>query len=52
MSEPQPSRPWRVIANELSREKDPEKVTELAKELTQALDEQLGTKKKRPNSKH
>jgi hypothetical protein len=41
-SEPQTkiTRPWRVIAEELSREPDPQKTVALSKELNQALDEQ------------
>ncbi len=34
------TRPWRVIAEELSRERDPQKTVALSKELNQALDEQ------------
>ena len=37
---PKSSRPWRVIAEELSRETDPVMVTALARELNLALDEQ------------
>ena len=33
-------RPWRQIAQELAEERDPDKVTTLAKELTEALDTQ------------
>jgi hypothetical protein len=35
-----PVRPWRVIAEELSQEVDSEKISRLAFELAQALDEQ------------
>jgi hypothetical protein len=38
-----PSRPWRVIAEELSRETNPKRVLELSQELTRAIDEQSGT---------
>ena len=33
-------RPWRQIAQELAEERDPNRVTVLAKELTEALDAQ------------
>jgi len=33
-------RPWRQVAQELAEEQDPNRVTELAKELTEALDAQ------------
>ena len=35
-----PSRPWLVVAEELSRELNPKRVTELTDELLRALDEQ------------
>jgi hypothetical protein len=31
------SRPWQVVAKELTEEKDPEKVVALSRELTEAL---------------
>jgi hypothetical protein len=37
-----PARPWRVIAEELSKEMNVKKVHDLSMELTRALDEQLG----------
>ena len=37
------SRPWRAIARELSTEMNPERVAELAAELSRALDEQIGS---------
>jgi hypothetical protein len=37
---PKPVRPWRVIAEELSRETDSQRVFELGEELNQALKEQ------------
>lgn len=37
---PQPVRPWRVVAEELSRETDPHRVLQLGQELNQALKEQ------------
>ena len=40
MSEHSPSRSWRVIAQELSSEADPERLTQLSVELTRALDKQ------------
>jgi hypothetical protein len=40
LSEHSPSRSWRAIAQELSSEADPERLTELSVELTRALDEQ------------
>lgn len=45
-------RSWSAIAKELSQEQNPTKVTELAKELSKALDEQADLKartKKAPN---
>jgi hypothetical protein len=40
-----PSRPWRVIAEELTTETDPAKIIELSEELRRALDKQeLGNK--------
>jgi hypothetical protein len=33
-------RPWRIVAQELSREKDPRRVFELTRELNEALNEQ------------
>jgi hypothetical protein len=35
-----PARPWKVIAQEVSGEQDPAKLTKLVAELNQALDEQ------------
>lgn len=41
---PKPARPWRLIAEEVTREKDKKKLPHLIQELLQALDEQgLGT---------
>jgi GAF domain-containing protein len=40
LSEHSPSRSWRVIAQELSSEADPERLTQLSVELTRALDKQ------------
>ncbi len=37
-----PSRPWRVIAQELSQETDPKRVLELSQELNRALEQQNG----------
>jgi hypothetical protein len=34
------ARPWKVVAQELSDERDPDKLTKLIAELNQALDEQ------------
>ena len=34
------SRPWKLIAEEVTREEDPKKMAELVTELNQALDEQ------------
>jgi hypothetical protein len=36
----QTSRPWRTIADEVSREQDPAKLSMLVEELNRALDEQ------------
>ena len=46
------TRPWKVIAAEVSREQDPKKMTELVSELNQALDEQKidGTPKVKPDA--
>lgn len=35
-----PTRPWRVIAAEITREQDPQKMAVLLLELNRALDEQ------------
>jgi hypothetical protein len=40
ISAPKSARPWRVIAEEASREYDPLKMAELMRELNQALEEQ------------
>ena len=47
---PQPTPPWRVIAEAVTREQDPNKLTKLVAELNQALDEQKidGTPKAKP----
>jgi hypothetical protein len=47
------TRPWNVIAVDVSRERDAEKMTELVAELNQALDEQNldGTPKSTPDGK-
>jgi hypothetical protein len=37
---PKPARPWRVVAEEASREYDPNKMAELMQELNQAFEEQ------------
>lgn len=37
---PKPPRPWRVVAEEASREYDPERMAELMQELSQALGQQ------------
>ena len=39
---PIPSRPWRIIAEELSKENNPKRITELSQELNAALEEQTG----------
>jgi hypothetical protein len=39
---PRGNRPWQVIAAELSQEKDSAKISELAQELSRAIDEQEG----------
>jgi len=38
---PVPSRPWDIIAQELSQETDEERILELLEELNQALNEQI-----------
>jgi hypothetical protein len=50
VSEPEKERlrPWREIAAELANEKDPERVRELVKELTRALDSQALKKPSQP----
>jgi hypothetical protein len=35
-----PVRPWRMVAEELSRERDPKRVLELSHELNEALQQQ------------
>lgn len=47
------SRPWRVVAAEVSSEQDPNKLTKLVGELNQALDEQGidGRPKTKPDAK-
>ena len=52
------TRPWQIVAEEVARESDPEKLTRLLEELNRALDEQcikprsgrsnLATDKKNP----
>jgi len=37
---PKPARPWRVVAEEASREFDPNKMADLMLELNQAFEEQ------------
>jgi len=37
---PKPARAWRVVAEEASREYDPNKMAELMQELNQAFEEQ------------
>ena len=40
------TRPWKVIAEEVSREHDPKRMAELVSELNRALDEQgIGNKR-------
>lgn len=39
-SSPKPSRPWRVVAEEVCREEDTMKTVELVSELIDSLDEQ------------
>jgi hypothetical protein len=46
-----PARSWREIAQEASHELDPERLMELANELTRALDEQIGSARRWPRSK-
>ncbi|HKT88076.1 MAG TPA: hypothetical protein VJQ59_06550 [Candidatus Sulfotelmatobacter sp.] len=46
-----PPRPWRVIAEEASREYDPRKMAELMQELSRALDEQTSAKPWTPSEK-
>lgn len=46
-----PVRSWREIAQEASNELDPERLMELANELTRALDEQIGATRRWPRSK-
>ena len=40
------SRPWKLIAEEVTREQDPKRMGELVDELNQALDEQRAPKRK------
>lgn|SRR5215469_12613237 len=46
-----PARNWREIAQEASTELDPERLMELASELTRALDEQINSTRRWPRSK-
>ena len=46
-----PARNWREIAQEASTELDPERLMELASELTRALDEQISSTRRWPGSK-
>ena len=46
---PKPDRPWRVIAEEVSKEADSDKIAELSEELIDALDKQ--TKQLQPMPK-
>lgn len=46
-----PTRNWREIAQEASTELDPERLMELASELTRALDEQINSTRRWPRSK-
>jgi hypothetical protein len=39
---PIPSRPWRIIAKELSIETNPNRIAELSQELNLALEDQFG----------
>lgn len=48
---PVPARAWRVIAAEITREKDPEKMAVLLLELNRALDEQE-LKPHKPHQSH
>ena len=43
---PSPVRPWRVIASEISEENNPQRFTDLCRELESALDQQTTTLKK------
>ena len=49
----QATRPWKIIAEEVSREQDSKRMPELVAELNQALDEQNldGTPRPRPGSR-
>ena len=41
---PKPDRPWRVIAQEVSTERDSDRVAELSEELIKALDRSAGAR--------
>ena len=45
MKDSTPVRPWRVIAAEISQESNPERFTDLCRELESALDQQTLPKK-------
>ncbi len=49
LSEPNACRPWRIVAEELGAEANPERLTELSIELTRALDEQELRAKSKPH---
>ena len=46
---PKPERPWRVIAEEVSKEVDPNKIAELSEELIEAIDRHTGQLAPMPN---
>lgn len=45
-----PARPWRIIAAEITREQDPQKMAVLLVELNRALDEQELRPRKPPGA--
>lgn len=50
MQDPAPTktRPWKIIADEVSSEKDPVKLSRLIEELNRALDEQASMGNRNP----
>jgi hypothetical protein len=48
---PTKSRPWKIIADEVSGERDPVKLSRLIEELNRALDEQASTANRNPEVK-
>lgn len=48
---PEPTPPWKAIAEAITHEQDPKKMTELVAELNQMLDEQMDGPKRDAKAK-